>query len=185
MAKVRVNIYDKAYVPTLGRGPFMDKFIHEELFRSLKRLGYVVEKVDEPVSDRLVFETPKDETTVSPEPPQVDDAETTDQQPSVEDGGADDTQNSNSDVPKEDEVEEPTVDTTETPKEDTVETQEDVEAEKATENKVELTDEEVKFLTGKAKRAEIIDLLTEKGVAIEDENATIAELLDLVGLKRN
>lgn len=177
MAKVRVNIYDKAYVPSLGRGPFMDKFIHEELFRSLKRLGYVIEKVDEPVSDRLVFETPKDETTVSPEPPQVDDTETTDQQPSVDD----ETQ----DVPKEDEVEAPEVDTAEESKEDTAETPEDAEAEKATEDKVELTDEEVKFLTGKAKRAEIIDLLTEKGVAIEDENATIAELLDLVGLKRN
>ena len=177
MAKVRVNIYDKAYVPSLGRGPFMDKFIHEELFRSLKRLGYVVEKVDEPVSDRLVFETPKDETTVSPEPPQVDDTETTDPQPSVDD----ETQ----DVPKEDEVEETEVDKAEDSKEDTVETPEDAEAEKATEDKVELTDEEVKFLTGKAKRAEIIDLLTKKGVAIENEDATIAELLDLVGLKRN
>ena len=185
MSKIRVNIYDKAYVPSLGRGPFMNKLIHEELFRSLKRLGYVVEKVDETVSDRLILETPKDETTVNPEPSQVDSGETTDQQPSVDDGSDADTQNPNPDVPKEDEMEAPKVDTTEDSKEDTVETQEDAEAEKATENKVELTNEEVKFLTGKAKRAEIIDLLTEKGVAIEDENATIAELLNLVGLTRN
>ena len=56
MAKIRANIYDKAYVPSLGRGPFMNKVIHEELFRSLKRLGYVVEDADAEVSDRLVFE---------------------------------------------------------------------------------------------------------------------------------
>ena len=56
MAKIRANIYDKAYVPSLGRGPFMNKVIHEELFRSLKRLGYLVENADEEVSDRLVFE---------------------------------------------------------------------------------------------------------------------------------
>lgn len=178
MAKIRVNIYDKAYVPSLGRGPFMNKLIHEELFRSLKRLGYVVENVDETVSDRLTFETPTGEgktgTEQQPEAPKED---TTTPEPSVGDDNADSAQNPTPEAPKEDT-------TPVEPKEDTVETQEDAETEKATENKVELTDEEVSFLTGKAKRAEIIDLLTEKGVVIEDENATIAELLDLVGLTR-
>ena len=83
--------------------------------------------------------------------------------------------------------EEPKVEeTTEEPKvEETTEGPKvDAEDKKAVENKVELTDEEVKFLTSTAKRQEIIDLLTEKGVHIENENATIAELLNLVGLKR-
>ena len=292
MAKIRANIYDKAYVPSLGRGPFTNKVIHEELFRSLKRLGYVVENADEAVSDSLIFdevdegfliggegttapespagggegtqqpEPPKDETVVSPEPPkgdtdsgteqlpQTDDNESvehpkdeagTEQQPSVGDGNentdqqppqvggnenteqqpsvgdGDSVQTPNTDVPKVDETEEPKeetgetpkvdeteepkeetgetsvetteeskVDTVEAPKADTVEEPkvETTEAKKDVENKVELTDEEVKFLTGNARRQEIIDLLTEKGVHIENENATIAELLNLVGLTR-
>ncbi len=161
MAKIRVNIYDKAYVPSLGRGPFMNKFIHEELFRSLKRLGYVVEKADENVSDRLIFETSNlDEGFLI-------------------DGEADETE-APADVET---TEAPKVETTEAPADvETTEAPADVETTEAP--KVELTDEEVKFLTGKAKRQEIIDLLTEKGVHIENEDATIAELLDLVGLTR-
>ena len=193
-------------------------------------------------------------TGTEQQPPQVDGNENTDQQPSVGDG--DSVQTPNPDVPKVDENEAPKVDTaeepkaeetetpvetTEAPKEeetteveetaeapkaeetaeapkaeetveapkadatetqvetteepkaeetaeapkaDATEAQTDVEAKKDVENKVELTDEEVKFLTSTAKRQEIIDLLTEKGVHIENENATIAELLNLVGLKR-
>ena len=140
------------------------------------------------------------------QPPQVDGNENTDQQPSVGDG--DSVQTPNPDGPKVDENEAPKVDTAEepkaeetetpvetteepkaeetaeAPKADATEAQTDVEAKKDVENKVELTDEEVKFLTSTAKRQEIIDLLTEKGVHIENENATIAELLNLVGLKR-
>ncbi len=122
------------------------------------------------------------EGTQQPEPPKGD--TDNDVHPPVGDG--DSVQTPNQDGPKVDETEDSKVDTTPTaPKEDVAETQVDVEAKKAVENKVELTDEEVKFLTGKAKRQEIIDLLTEKGVHIENENATIAELLDLVGLTRN
>ena len=151
------------------------------------------------------------------QPPQVDGNENTDQQPSVGDG--DSVQTPNTDVPKvdeneapkEDAAEEPKVDitetpvgeteapkadvtetqveTTEAPKADATETTEepkvDAEDKKAVENKVQLTDDEVKFLTSNARRQEIIDLLTEKGVHIENENATIAELLNLVGLTRN
>ena len=189
-------------------------------------------------------------TGTEQQPPQVDGNENTDQQPSVGDG--DSVQTPNPDVPKVDENEAPKVDTAEepkaeetetpvetteepkaeetteveetaeapkaeettevetaeapkadatetpvetteepkaeetaeAPKADATEAQTDVEAKKDVENKVELTDEEVKFLTSTAKRQEIIDLLTEKGVHIENENATIAELLNLVGLKR-
>ena len=267
MAKIRANIYDKAYVPSLGRGPFMNKVIHEELFRSLKRLGYLVENADEEVSDRLIFDevdegflidgegntTPESpagggEGTQQPEPPK-DDAgteqqpsvgdgnENTDQQPSVGDGDSVQTPNTDgpkvdeNEAPKEDAAEAPKVETTEAPKADVTETQVetteapkadatetqvetteepkadatetqvetteapkadtveepkvDAEDKKAVENKVQLTDDEVKFLTGNARRQEIIDLLTEKGVHIENENATIAELLNLVGLTRN
>ncbi len=178
MSKIRVNIYDKAYVPSLGRGPFMNKLIHEELFRSLKRLGYVVEKVDETVSDLLIFETPTGDSKTGTEQPETSKEDTTPiSEPSVGDDSTDSAQNPNPEAPKED--------TTPVEHKDaTAETQADVEVEKVVENKVDLTDEEVKFLTGKAKRDEIIDLLTEKGVVIENENATIAELLDLVGLKR-
>ena len=158
------------------------------------------------------------DTGAEQQPPQGDGNENTDQQPSVGDG--DSVQTPTPETPKEDEeetakveeteagkedettkeeetpedVESPKVEETEAGKEEetesseeeaVAETQEDVEAKKAVENKVELTDEEVKFLTGNARRQEIIDLLTEKGVHIENENATIAELLDLVGLTRN
>ena len=133
------------------------------------------------------------------QPPQVGGNENTDQQPSVGDG--DSVQTPNPDGPKVDENEAPKVEetetpvetteepkaeeTTEAPKADATEAQTDVEAKKDVENKVELTDDEVKFLTSNARRQEIIDLLTEKGVHIENENATIAELLNLVGLTRN
>ena len=144
-------------------------------------------------------EHPKDEAGTEQQPPQVGGNENTEQQPSVGDG--DSVQTPNTDVPKVDENEAPKedaaetqvgedeapkVETTEAPKADTVEEAKvDAEDKKAVENKVQLTDDEVKFLTSNAKRQEIIDLLTEKGVHIENENATIAELLNLVGLTRN
>ena len=185
MAKIRANIYDKAYVPSLGRGPFTNKVIHEELFRSLKRLGYVVENADEAVSDSLIFGPPVSVgddgvQTPTPETPKEDEEETAKEEevtesPKVEENEAG----------KEEETEAGKEEETESTEEEAVaETQADVEAKKAVENKVELTDEEVKFLTGNARRQEIIDLLTEKGVHIENENATIAELLNLVGLTR-
>lgn len=177
MAKIRANIYDKAYVPSLGRGPFTNKVIHEELFRSLKRLGYVVENADEAVSDSLIFGPPVSVDddgvqTPTPETPKEDEEETAKEEEVTE-------------SPKVEENEAGKEEETESTEEEAVaETQADVEAKKAVENKVELTDEEVKFLTGNARRQEIIDLLTEKGVHIENENATIAELLNLVGLTR-
>ena len=125
-----------------------------------------------------------DGDTGADQQPSVGDGDTgAEQQPSVGDG--DSVQTPTPETPKEDEEETAKEEETESSEEEAVvETQEDVEAKKAVENKVELTDEEIKFLTGNARRQEIIDLLTEKGVHIENENATIAELLDLVGLTR-
>lgn len=56
MTNIRVNIFDKAYIPTLGRGPFKDRLINVELYRSLKRLGYLIEEVVEPAVAQIVLE---------------------------------------------------------------------------------------------------------------------------------
>lgn len=47
MAKVRVAIGGTEFIPCLGKGPFSDIWIHEELYRILQRLGYVVTKLDQ------------------------------------------------------------------------------------------------------------------------------------------
>lgn len=47
MAKVRVAIAGTEFIPCLGKGPFSDIWIHEELYRILQRLGYVVTKLDQ------------------------------------------------------------------------------------------------------------------------------------------
>ena len=157
------------------------------------------EETDEAPEAEETVEAPKAEETV--EAPKTEETETpveTTEEPKAEET---ETPVETTEAPKAEEtVEAPKADATETPvetteapkaeetaeapKADATEAQTDVEAKKDVENKVELTDEEVKFLTSTAKRQEIIDLLTEKGVHIENENATIAELLNLVGLKR-
>ena len=157
-----------------------------------------VPKAEETTEAPKVEEAPKAEETT--EAPKVDTAETPVGETEAPKADATETQVETTEAPKAEETETP-VETTEAPKVDTAETKADeteapkaeetteepkVDAEdkKAVENKVQLTDDEVKFLTSNAKRQEIIDLLTEKGVHIENENATIAELLNLVGLKR-
>ena len=147
MPKIRVNIYDRAFVPALGRGPFTDKLIDVELFRSLKRLGYLVEEITEPVVKKVTLAT--DEVVaaaVELETTPVVEEEVVEETPVVE-------------VTEEDEV---------------VEEDEDV----------LFTDEEISFLSKKAKRAEILSLFEEKGVEVTDSDATIGELLALVGLTR-
>lgn len=47
MAKVRVAIGGTEFIPCLGKGPFSDIWITEELYRILQRLGYVVTKLDQ------------------------------------------------------------------------------------------------------------------------------------------
>ena len=127
-------------------------------------------------------EAPKVEETA--EAPKADATETPVGETEAPKADATETQVETTEAPKADATE-AQVETTEAPKADATEAQTDVEAKKDVENKVELTDDEVKFLTSNARRQEIIDLLTEKGVHIENENATIAELLNLVGLTRN
>ena len=145
MTNIRVNIFDKAYVPTLGRGPFKDRLINVELYRSLKRLGYLIEEVVEPAVAKFVLE--EESTPVVEEP--------LEETPVVEE-----------------DVEETPTD------EEPVQEEEEVAEEEL------FTEEEIKFLTGKAKRAEIVELFEQKGIEVTDADATIGELLALVGLTR-
>ena len=154
MSNIRVNIFDKAYIPTLGRGPFKDRLINVELYRSLKRLGYLIEEVVEPAVAKIVLEEESapavEETPVVEEPVQEE-------------------------TPV---VEEPV-------QEETPVVEEPVQEEEVTETEEELfTEEEIKFLTGKAKRAEIVELFEQKGIEVTNTDATIGELLALVGLAR-
>ena len=143
MSNIRVNIFDKAYIPTLGRGPFKDRLINVELYRSLKRLGYLIEEVVEPAVAKIVLEE--------------------ESAPAVEETPV---------------VEEPV-------QEETPVVEEPVQEEEVTETEEELfTEEEIKFLTGKAKRAEIVELFEQKGIEVTNTDATIGELLALVGLTR-
>ena len=139
MTNIRVNIFDKAYIPTLGRGPFKDRLINVELYRSLKRLGYLIEEVVEPAVAQIVLE--EESAPVVEEAPVIEE--------SVE----------------------------ETPIE------EEPAQEEVTEEEL-FTEEEIKFLTGKAKRAEILELFEQKGIEVTDADATIGELLALVDLAR-
>ena len=161
MAKIRVNIYDKAHVPSLGRGPFTDKLIDIELFRSLNRLGYLVEEIKEPVVKKLILDS-KEEVATSVEI-------TTETESEV--------------IPPVETVEEPEVETVDETVEEFVEVEE-ASAETEVEEEELFTEDELNFLAKKAKRGEIVDLFTEKGVEIPDEDATIAELLELIGLVR-
>ena len=140
-----------------------------------------VETTEAPKAEETA-EAPKAEETT--EAPKADATETPVGETEAPKVDATETQVETDEEPKADATETP-VETDEEPKADATEGQTDVEAKKDVENKVELTDDEVKFLTTNARRQEIIDLLTEKGVHIENENATIAELLNLVGLTRN
>ena len=142
MTNIRVNIFDKAYIPTLGRGPFRDRLINVELYRSLKRLGYLIEEVVEPAVAKIVLE--EEPAPVVEETPVVEE-----------------------------------------PVEETPTAEEPVQEEEVTETEEELfTEEEIKFLTGKAKRAEILELFEQKGIEVNNADATIGELLALVGLTR-
>lgn len=143
MAKVTVNIYDEAYIPSLGKGPFKNKIINEELFRALKRLGYLIETTDNPIlsGKRLVFDL--NEKTKLPEKEEVKDEVIEDE--------------SKEEIPNEDESNE--------------------------EKELEISEEESKFLSKDAKRSEIIKFLEDHEIEFNEE-ATIKELLALIGLKR-
>ena len=149
MTNIRVNIFDKAYIPTLGRGPFKDRLINVELYRSLKRLGYLIEEVVEPAVAQIVFE--EESAPVVEESPVIE--ESVEETPIEEE-------------PVQEEV-----------------TEEEPAQKEVTEEEL-FTEEEIKFLTGKAKRAEILELFEQKGIEVTDADATIGELLALVDLTR-
>ena len=154
MAKVTVNIYDEAYIPSLGKGPFKNKIINEELFRALKRLGYLIETIDNPVlsGKKLVFDL--NEKTKLPEKEKA---------PAEEES----LEEVKEEVPAEEEVKEESLE--EAPAEE--------------EKGLEISDEEAKFLSKDAKRSEIIKFLEDHEIKFNEE-ATIKELLALIGLKR-
>lgn len=193
--KIKVNIYDHDFVPALGRGPFFDKVINEELYRSLRRLGYQVEEVNEAAgsaklvldaTDPIAEEAPAEPVVESPAPeaevvespaPEAPAEEVAEPQPATteevkpeatteEAAPAEEVTNENGDlVETEDEGE-------------------DVEEAPVVDAKDIFTEEEISFLKGKARSNEIKDLLTSKGVEIPEDHDTIKEMLALVGLKR-
>ena len=71
MAKVRIDILESRLIPTLGRGPFHNKEVNEELARTLKRLGYKV-RIRREVEDRTIkFKEKVVEETVKEVAPEV------------------------------------------------------------------------------------------------------------------
>lgn len=180
MAKVRVAIAGTEFIPCLGKGPFSDIWIHEELYRILQRLGYVVTKLDQdahldlnvpvqPVSAPAeVLETaPVAEPAVEaqPEPVAPVAAEVTEQPAPVAEPVAE------TPAPV---AEQPVVE--EIPAAEVVE-------EDAQPVEVTLTAEEEEALKTTATKKEIQEILTAHGVKYK-YNDTIEQLLAYVGLTR-
>ena len=185
MAKVRVAIAGTEFIPCLGKGPFSDIWIHEELYRILQRLGYVVTKLDQdsrldlnvpvqPVSAPAeVLETaPVAEPAVEAQPePAAPVAEVTEQpvpvaEPTVEA------------QPEPVVAEQPVVEEI-----TAAEVAEEESSEEAQPVEVTLTAEEEEALKTTATKKEIQEILTAHGVKYK-YNDTIEQLLAYVGLTR-
>ena len=183
MAKVRVAIAGTEFIPCLGKGPFSDIWIHEELYRILQRLGYVVTKLDQdahldlnvpvqPVSAPAeVLETaPVAEPAVEAQPePAAPVAEVAEQPAPVAEPVAE------TPAPV---VEQPVVE--EIP---AAEVAEEESSEEAQPVEVTLTAEEEEALKTTATKKEIQEILTAHGVKYK-YNDTIEQLLAYVGLTR-
>lgn len=188
MAKVRVAIAGTEFIPCLGKGPFSDIWIHEELYRILQRLGYVVTKLDQdahldlnvpvqPVSAPAeVLETaPVAEPKVEAQPEPVTEqpapvaAEVTEQPAPVAEPVAE------TPAPV---AEQPVVE--EIP---AAEVAEEESSEEAQPVEVTLTAEEEEALKTTATKKEIQEILTAHGVKYK-YNDTIEQLLAYVGLTR-
>lgn len=184
MAKIRVAIAGTEFIPCLGKGPFSDIWIHEELYRILQRLGYVVTKLDQdahldlnvpvqPVSAPAeVLETaPVAEPAVEaqPEPAAAPVAEVTEQPAPVAEPVAE----TPAPVAEQPVVEE--IPAAEVAEEDSSEDAQPVE--------VTLTAEEEEALKTTATKKEIQEILTAHGVKYK-YNDTIEQLLAYVGLTR-
>ena len=198
--KIKVNILEPAFVPTLGRGPFHDKLISEELYRSLKRLGYLIEEVQEPLAGKLVLdpgdqgsapatseETYQETSYEAPtEPaPEEQPQEGTPSEPAEEEPLALDEEEPQSEEtsPAEPEAEQSPAAPEEAKSEDAPQ-EEAPEAAQPVDAAKLFTEEEITFLKGKARSGEIKDLLTSKGIEIPEDKTTIADMLALVGLER-
>ena len=182
MAKVRVAIAGTEFIPCLGKGPFSDIWIHEELYRILQRLGYVVTKLDQdsrldlnvpvqPVSAPAevletapVAELAVTEAQLEPVAPVDEVTEPVAEQPAP--------------VDEPSVVEQPVVEEM-----SAAEVAEEESSEEAQPVEVTLTAEEEEALKTTATKKEIQEILTAHGVKYK-YNDTIEQLLAYVGLTR-
>ena len=178
MAKVRVAIGGTEFIPCLGKGPFSDIWIHEELYRILQRLGYVVTKLDQdahldlnvpvqPVSApaEVLESAPVAEPAVTEAQPEpvAPVAEVAEQPAPVAEPAV---------------VEQPVVEEM-----SAAEVAEEESSEEAQPVEVTLTSEEEEALKTTATKKEIQEILTAHGVKYK-YNDTIEQLLAYVGLTR-
>ena len=200
MAKVRVAIAGTEFIPCLGKGPFSDIWIHEELYRILQRLGYVVTKLDQdahldlnvpvqPVSAPAeVLETaPVAEPTVEAQPePVAPVAEVTEQPAPVAEPVAPVAEVTEQPAPVAEPVAETPAPVVEQPVVEEIpaaEVAEEESSEEAQPVEVTLTAEEEEALKTTATKKEIQEILTAHGVKYK-YNDTIEQLLAYVGLTR-
>lgn len=192
MAKVRVAIAGTEFIPCLGKGPFSDIWIHEELYRILQRLGYVVTKLDQdahldlnvpvqPVSApaEVLESAPVAEPAVTeaqPEPvaPVAEVAE----QPAPVAEVTEPVAEQPAPVAEPAVVEQPVVEEM-----SAAEVAEEESSEEAQPVEVTLTAEEEEALKTTATKKEIQEILTAHGVKYK-YNDTIEQLLAYVGLTR-
>ena len=191
MAKVRVAIAGTEFIPCLGKGPFSDIWIHEELYRILQRLGYVVTKLDQdahldlnvpvqPVSAPAeVLETaPVAEPTAEVQPEPVAPVAEVTEQPAPAAEVTEPVAEQPAPVAEPAVAEQPVVEEM-----SAAEVAEEDSSEEAQPVEVTLTAEEEEALKTTATKKEIQEILTAHGVKYK-YNDTIEQLLAYVGLTR-
>ena len=191
MAKVRVAIAGTEFIPCLGKGPFSDIWIHEELYRILQRLGYVVTKLDQdahldlnvpvqPVSAPAeVLETaPVAEPAVEAQPEPVAPVAEVTEQPAPVAEVTEPVAEQPAPVAEPAVVDQPVVEEM-----SAAEVAEEESSEEAQPVEVTLTAEEEEALKTTATKKEIQEILTAHGVKYK-YNDTIEQLLAYVGLTR-
>lgn len=191
MAKVRVAIAGTEFIPCLGKGPFSDIWIHEELYRILQRLGYVVTKLDQdsrldlnvpvqPVSTPAeVLETaPVAEPAVAEQPEPVAPVTEVTEQPAPAAEVTEPVAEQPAPAAEPAVAEQPVVEEM-----SAAEVAEEETSEEAQPVEVTLTAEEEEALKTTATKKEIQEILTAHGVKYK-YNDTIEQLLAYVGLTR-
>lgn len=191
MAKVRVAIAGTEFIPCLGKGPFSDIWIHEELYRILQRLGYVVTKLDQdsrldlnvpvqPVSAHAeVLETaPVAEPAVEAQPEPVAPVAEVTEQPAPVAEVTEPVAEQPAPAAEPAVAEQPVVEEM-----SAAEVAEEETSEEAQPVEVTLTAEEEEALKTTATKKEIQEILTVHGVKYK-YNDTIEQLLAYVGLTR-